>query len=829
MAKKYFLLVVLLLAYLVTPAQMRSVVITPDNATILPGESVPLTATGATFYLWSPATGLSTTIGPTTVATPSVTTTYTCTGFEPGPERVANGDFEQGNTGFTSSYQYSYDLHPEGAYYVDSDPYPHHENFSGQGHGGSGNFMIVNGATVPGTNVWTETVSVQPNTYYAFSTYVCTVCVGAEAQLQFSINGQQIGNVFSAPAYTNTWNQFYQIWNSGNSTSATITILNQNTTGGGNDFGLDDISFCELEYDSEAHCTIIVDALAATDDDASTCQGVPVDINVLLNDHLIQGCSSPELAIAQSPTHGTIVLLDDEIRYTPQADFSGNDSFSYRISCNGQNSTATVHVQVFATPNPTITADPNNVVVYGGTTTLTANPNATGAFNYQWTPADMVVDPNAATTATVPLFESTTFTVTVTNQQGGCQDSEDITVAVEGSSMTATASVDDSDICQDGSTTLHAHPVGGCGGNYTFSWSPASSLSAANAQNPVATPPLGTTTYSCIVSDGYSTQTVSVSVTVHPTEEKESRQTICSNDSIYFFENGYIHEPGVYVHRSHTDFGCDSVWFLTVETTHVDEVIYNVNLEEPDSICDHYYWNPKGKEFEGETTLLLTQSGDYQRTYQNSDGCDSIVNLHVDFVFSPCPSEISPINPHLVAPHWLIPATEFQINTYDYHIWETGAAEWDTVFWSLENANWLIEPNGNKGSCCRVTVLERVDETVWLKAKVVNDCSLDGVEKNYWLVCSFYDVDDSQTNPMQVEVFPNPNNGQMSLQYTGLQGKTSIKVYDIHGVLVDEFEIQLDGTFATESYSLPCRTNGMYLFVITNEAGNFYKKITVFN
>ena len=305
MDRKHFLLVVLLSACLALSAQMRSVVITPPNATILPGQSVTLNATGATFFQWSPATGLSTTIGPTTVATPNVTTTYTCTGFEPGPERVTNGDFEQGNTGFTSSYQYNTDLFGEGTYYVDSDANLHHSSFTGHGHGGSGNFMIINGATMPGTNVWTETVSVQPNTYYAFSTYVCTVCVGAEAQLQFSINGQQIGNVFSAPASTNTWIQFYQIWNSGNSTSATITILNQNTTGGGNDFGLDDISFCQLVYDSEAHCTVTVDAMSAGNDNVSTCYEESVAVDFLDNDHVLQSCNNLTCSIIQQPAHGS--------------------------------------------------------------------------------------------------------------------------------------------------------------------------------------------------------------------------------------------------------------------------------------------------------------------------------------------------------------------------------------------------------------------------------------------------------------------------------------------------------------------------------------------
>ena len=117
-----------LLAFL---AKAQPVTITPPSANIQPGGSVTLTASGAMYYQWSPATGLSTTEGPVTVASPSVTTTYTCEGYAPGDERVVNGDFSQGNTGFTSAYQYNNNLWNEGTYYVDSDASLHHENFHG--------------------------------------------------------------------------------------------------------------------------------------------------------------------------------------------------------------------------------------------------------------------------------------------------------------------------------------------------------------------------------------------------------------------------------------------------------------------------------------------------------------------------------------------------------------------------------------------------------------------------------------------------------------------------------------------------------------------------
>ncbi|MCU0438360.1 MAG: T9SS type A sorting domain-containing protein [Raineya sp.] len=57
-----------------------TVTITPNTATICPGEQVTLTASGANTYTWSPATGLSATTGATVIASPTTTTTYTITG-----------------------------------------------------------------------------------------------------------------------------------------------------------------------------------------------------------------------------------------------------------------------------------------------------------------------------------------------------------------------------------------------------------------------------------------------------------------------------------------------------------------------------------------------------------------------------------------------------------------------------------------------------------------------------------------------------------------------------------------------------------------------------
>ena len=163
------------------------------------------------------------------------------------PNLVVNGNFEAGNTGFSSGYSLnSSGIINEGEYEVAVNP--NHPCFSGPDHTpiGPGNAMYVNGSGVPNTIVWEETINVAPNTNYYFSAWAKGQCFNSNpAILQFSINGSQIGVNFS-PTGTTQWEQFFTPWNSGSNTTATIRLVNQNTAAGGNDFGLDDILFTTI-------------------------------------------------------------------------------------------------------------------------------------------------------------------------------------------------------------------------------------------------------------------------------------------------------------------------------------------------------------------------------------------------------------------------------------------------------------------------------------------------------------------------------------------------------------------------------------------------------
>ena len=720
---------------------------------------------------------------------------------------------------------------------------------------------------------------------------------------------------------------------------------------------------------------------------------------------------------------------------------AGNYQVTLTTSCGNGNCTSskTYSVPVYAAPVASATAQPNTVI-YGGTATLTASAGSTGSFNFHWEPANKVVNPNAQTTQTVALQQTTTFTVTVTNPQGGCSSTAQVTVSMEGSNMTAMASADQNELCEGESTTLHALPSGGTG-NYTYNWTPANTLSNPTSQHPVATPPVGTTTYNCAVSDGITTQNVSVTVVVHPNEVEDIDHYICENDTYNFYGED-IQTPGVYEHHTQTQYGCDKlirlhlynydtyetpitdhfcqgehymffdealsssgIYYHTLQSVHgcdsiirlnliqdpsyeielwestceggqgyyyngdylqpspypytyhfetvlgcdsvvqlhvgqsdynsktynvsicateytwpsngmtytstgvyydtlsypnscdstlvlnlelrpsyTNEVVvtdcdsyrwkndaYNVDLTFTESTvythhyvnsygcnseatlyltinnhdehsftvgddenCDNYYWDPEGHEiiYTDHEDWDYNMSGTYHRTYKNIYDCDSLVTMNVQFEYTPNPTEIYPMDATNTAPHWVITATEFQINAYEFNLWDQNPnCHWDSVTWSCDEApQWVLEPFGNRNQCCRVYVLNQVDDTIWLKAHAFNRCAPEeGIEQRYWLLSSFYGIEDDgpSTGSGTFDVIPNPNNGQMTLNFEHLTGKVDVKVYDMRGILIDQFQTYNSQGPSSYTYNMKQREDGIYFFVATSKEGTVAKKVVI--
>ncbi len=163
---------------------------------------------------------------------------------------VTNGNFSSGNAGFTSDLNYvtgifTCPLCPENTYTIGANAIFYHSDFIGSDHTNppTGNFFIANGPGQSGSQVWCQTIAVQPNTDYVFTFWAQDVTNNDNphptALLQASFNGLVGTDTLNADG---AWESLVVNWNSGLETSLELCIVNQQSQTGGNDFGLDDIS-----------------------------------------------------------------------------------------------------------------------------------------------------------------------------------------------------------------------------------------------------------------------------------------------------------------------------------------------------------------------------------------------------------------------------------------------------------------------------------------------------------------------------------------------------------------------------------------------------------
>lgn len=155
-----------------------------------------------------------------------------------------NGDFEAGNSGFSSDYVFTSSNSSEGQYTVSSMPSSFNGAFFNIGDhtSGTGKYMVINGATSGSPAVWRQTAGILPNTTYYFSAWTSTAVGGGPAVLQLKVNGNNQGSSFQLPNNVGSWAEWTVSWNSGASTSATFEIINSNQSVFPNDFYLDDLS-----------------------------------------------------------------------------------------------------------------------------------------------------------------------------------------------------------------------------------------------------------------------------------------------------------------------------------------------------------------------------------------------------------------------------------------------------------------------------------------------------------------------------------------------------------------------------------------------------------
>jgi hypothetical protein len=78
-----------------------------------------------------------------------------------------------------------------------------------------------------------------------------------------------------------------------------------------------------------------------------------------------------------------------------------------------------------------------------------------------------------------------------------------------------------------------------------------------------------------------------------------------------------------------------------------------------------------------------------------------------------------------------------------------------------------------------------------------------------------------------VSIVPNPNNGQMRINFEDMEGRTAIRVFDMTGNQIDAFETNISASRQSIDYTMKPYTEGIYLFVFANHNRVFTKKVVI--
>ena len=175
-------------------------------------------------------------------------------------------------------------------------------------------------------------------------------------------------------------------------------------------------------------------------------------------------------------------------------------------------------------PNVSLIATPASICS-GGSTLITAS----GASTYTWLPATGLSSTSGVTVTASP---SNTITYTVTGANGGCVDTQQVTILVNTPPIISVSSTS-ATICKGDSSGINML------GASTYFWSPSTGLSSTSGTSVIANPNT-TTTYTIVGTSNGCTDTTTQTIVVNalPTVSIIGNNTICSGESTTLTASG---------------------------------------------------------------------------------------------------------------------------------------------------------------------------------------------------------------------------------------------------------------------------------------------------
>jgi gliding motility-associated-like protein len=442
------------------------------------GGSVQLNATGATSYIWSPSTGLSSTVIANPVANPIVSTVYTVVGTD-------------GNTCSNTD-----------AVLVTVNPLPTITAFSDTAIciGASVQLNATGGTSynwTPATTLSNPNIANPIATPLVTTTYIVNAldgnsCANADT-ITVTVNNLPTINAGSDVAIC--FGDTTQLLASGGNSYVWSPIAGLSSSTVANPLAFPTITTSYIVNGTDNNLCVNKDTVVVTVNqlpivnagaDTSFCIGGSVQLT-----------ASGATSYIWSPSTG----LSSTVIANPVANPIVSTVYTV-TGTDGNTCSNTDAVLVTVNPLPTITAFSDTAICIGASVQL----NATGGTSYSWTPAATLSNPNIANPVATPLV-TTTYIVNALDGNS-CANADTITVTVN--NLPTISAGSDVAICFGDTTQLLAS-----GGN-SYVWSPITGLSSSTIANPLAFP---TSTTSYIVNGTDNNLCVNkdtVVVTVNP-------------------------------------------------------------------------------------------------------------------------------------------------------------------------------------------------------------------------------------------------------------------------------------------------------------------------